>query len=356
MENIEYLNWLKGKGLYDYAKDASIGVKRVFTQCLFVKDEQLLIIGDRGNTNCNVAAVLSGAYFLAATQLNIGAKIVLQDVKAGTEPADQSIISSLSGIGSKNIIVLNMSDKLGGIDALGKSFRKFCKKMDHRFVSAMGLGALGNEKIKEVVSAIDTNYKVMQDAHSIVKSAFDNAEEINIKTTAGTNLHYNVKGIKAISADGKYAENGSGGNIPAGEVYIPPNGKRVEGMIVIDGSSRNKESTTLIKELIRIKVEDGSITEITGGIEAEMLRKTIEWAEGNSKNPGSVRRICELGVGLNPNAKIIGATVVDDKSLGTAHIGIGSNYWFGGSIYANVHLDQVFRNPEIYLDGERFNI
>ena len=55
---------------------------------------------------------------------------------------------------------------------------------------------------------------------------------------------------------------------------------------------------------------------------------------------------------MNPKAKIIGAMIIDDKTLGTAHIGIGSNYWFGGNIYAIIHLDQVFRNPKIYLDGK----
>ena len=48
--------------------------------------------------------------------------------------------------------------------------------------------------------------------------------------------------------------------------------------------------------------------------------------------------------------------IVDDKTLGTAHIGIGSNYWFGGSIYAIIHLDQVFKNPAIYLDGKLLKI
>ena len=48
--------------------------------------------------------------------------------------------------------------------------------------------------------------------------------------------------------------------------------------------------------------------------------------------------------------------IVDDKSLGTAHIGIGSNYWFGGDIYAIIHLDQVFKNPAVYFDGELLKI
>ena len=96
----------------------------------------------------------------------------------------------------------------------------------------------------------------------------------------------------------------------------------------------------------------GKIRRKEGGKEDKELENTIKWADSVAKHPGSVRRICELGIGLNPKAKIIGATIVDDKVLGTAHIGIGSNYWFGGNIYAIIHLDQVFKDPKVYFDGK----
>ena len=112
----------------------------------------------------------------------------------------------------------------------------------------------------------------------------------------------------------------------------------------------------LIKKPIELTIKDGEITEIKGGEEAKQLENTLKWAASVAKNPGNVRRICELGIGLNPKASIIGAMIVDDKTLGTAHIGIGSNYWFGGNIYAIIHLDQVFKNPKIYLDGELLKI
>ena len=44
--------------------------------------------------------------------------------------------------------------------------------------------------------------------------------------------------------------------------------------------------------------------------------------------------------------------VLDEKAFNTAHIGIGSNYWFGGDIITFLHLDQVMRNPKVYIDGK----
>src|SRR3989344_5898409 len=356
METLESLKWLRERNLYDISSKAALSLKKVFTPCLAVKDEKLLIVGDIGYENRNVAAVLSGAYYLAAEQLKLDAKLILQDVKSRGDASDDDVIKNLAELRQGNIIILNMSDKLGNIHQLGKSFRRWVAKKSHRFISAMSLGDLVTSNIELILNAINVNYKPLQAQHEEIRQKFERAKEVSITTPAGTDLYYNKGGIKAIAADGNYTMPGTGGNLPAGEVYAPPNGKKIEGKVVIDGSSRTHEHTILIKKPIELTIEDGNITEIKGNEEAKQLEATLKWAASVAKNPGNVRRICELGIGLNSNASIIGAMIVDDKTLGTAHIGIGSNYWFGGSIYAIIHLDQVFKNPAIYLDGKLLKI
>jgi aminopeptidase len=356
METRESLNWLKQHNLYDLSLKASLSLKKVFTPCLGVNDEQLLIVGDVGYENRNLAAVLSGAYYLAAEQLKLDAKLVFQNVKSRGDTSDDDVLNSLSDLKSGNIIILNMSDKLGNMKELGKSFRRWVAKKNHRFVSAMSLGDLATSNIDLILSAIDVNYRPLQAQHEEIRQRLEKTKEVHIVTPAGTDLVYNKEGIKAIAADGNYILPGTGGNLPAGEVYSPPNGRKIEGKVVIDGSSRTHEHTLLIKKPIELTIKEGEISEIKGGDEAKQLEQTLKWAASVAKNPGNVRRICELGIGLNPNASIIGAMIVDDKTLGTAHIGIGSNYWFGGNIYAIIHLDQVFKNPTIKLDGELLKI
>src|SRR3989338_6693791 len=356
METLESLKWLKENNLYDTASKISLYLKRIFTPCLAVKDEKVLIVGDIGYENRNVAALLSGAYYIAAEQLNLDAKLILQKVKARGDVSDEDVINSLSDLKSGNIIILNMSDKLGNIQELGKSFRRWASKKNHRFISTMSLGDLATSNIGLILNAIDVNYKPLQAHHDEIRQRLENANEIHATTPAGTDLYYDKSGIKAIAADGNYTTPGTGGNLPAGEIYCPPNGRKVEGKVVIDGSSRTHDHTILIKKPIELTIENGDIVEVKGGEEAKQLENTLKWAASVAKNPGNLRRICELGIGLNPNASIIGAMIVDDKTLGTAHIGIGSNYWFGGSIYAIIHLDQVFKNPKIYLDGELLKI
>ena len=356
METLESLKWLKDNNLYEDAAKVAGSIKKVFSPCLNVKEEKILIVGDIGYENRNVAAVLSGAYYMAAEQLKLDAKLLLQGVKSRGDVSDPDVVKSLSELKQGNIVILNMSDKLGNIQELGKSFRRWVAKKQHRFVSAMSLGDLATSNIELITKAMDVNYKPFQTHHEEVRQKMDAAKEIRITTPAGTNLVYNKEGINAIAADGNYTAPGKGGNLPAGEVYCPPNGKNVNGKVVIDGSSRTHEHTLLIRNPIELTIKDGEITEIKGKDEAKQLEGTLKWAASVAKNPGNVRRICELGIGLNPNAQIIGAMIVDDKTLGTAHIGIGSNYWFGGDIYAIIHLDQVFKNPTIYLDNQKLKL
>lgn len=355
METIDALKWMRENQLYPLAEHCSLILKKVFSPCLNVQNEKVLIVGDRGEDERRMAAVLAAGYYLAAKEMRLDARLILQDPKAKGDDADLLVKQSLSEL-RQGVIILSMSDKLGSIGDLGKSFRKYVKKNSHRFVSAMGLGDLRTEDTQHFLSAIDVPYKPMQSQHAAIKKLFDESREIRITTPAGTDLTYNIDGIEGISADGNYTSIGSGGNLPAGEVYAPPNGSKVEGKVVIDGSCRTHERTILVRKPITLRIEEGTILEVAGGLEAKELERTLEWASSQAKNPGSIRRICEFGIGLNPKAQIMGAMIIDDKTLGTAHIGIGSNYWFGGSIYAMIHLDQVFRNPTIYFDGKKLEL
>ncbi|HLC50345.1 MAG TPA: hypothetical protein VJI97_02855, partial [Candidatus Nanoarchaeia archaeon] len=254
METLESLKWLKDRNLYDLSYSVSTSLKKVFTPCLGVKDEKMLIVGDIGYENRNVAAVMSGAYYLAAQQMKLDAKLIFQNVKSRGDVSDDDVVQGLSELKAGNIVILNMSDKLGNIQELGKSFRRWITKKNHRFISAMSLGDLATSNIELITKAIDVNYKPLQAQHEEIRKKMDAAKEIHITTPAGTDLHYNKEGIKALKADGNYTMPGTGGNLPAGEVYSPPNGKKIEGKVVIDGSSRTHEHTLLIRKPIELTI------------------------------------------------------------------------------------------------------
>src|SRR3989344_3071098 len=356
MDTLASLNWLKETKLVDLAKETSQPLKRIFLPCLGIQNEKILIIGDTGSAGKYVSPVLSGAYYYAAESLNLNTKLILQESKARGTEADEEVQNAIAELREGNVIFTILSDKLGSLGKLGKSFRHLCKTKKHRFVSAPSLGRLDTDKISAILRAIDINYKPLQVQHAEIKKQLDEAKELHVTTDAGTDLYFNIDGMESIASDGNYALPGKGGNLPAGEVYTPPNGKKVEGKVVIDVSSRTIGGTRLIKHPVTLFIENGSIVNIEGKDEAKELQETLEWAAERAKQPGNVRRISEFGIGMNPNASVIGATIVDEKTKGTAHIAIGSNYWFGGDIYAFIHLDQIFNKPAIKLDGKLLKI
>ncbi|RMF54939.1 hypothetical protein D6745_03700 [Candidatus Woesearchaeota archaeon] len=346
----EYLRLLEKRSLLKTVKTHYPVFINVLKECLKPKGEEVLIIGDLGYPRKEAAPLLAGCYALAAKNLNLDLKVGIQDPKKKGEKAAAHIEESLLELPPNNIIIALTSNMLGSMVEI-KSFRKFTKKRKHKFLSASDLSQLSTKNFPLLVKSIDVDYKEMRKTGNTLKKIFTNAHELHITSPSGTDLYFNVKGMKAKANNGDYQKVGTGGNIPCGETYIPPRGKKVYGKVVIDGSMRTKSGTTLLKSPIKMKIEEGEVVSIKGE-KARLLESTLKWAYTKAKHPWGIRRIGEFGLGFNPNADIIGPTVVNEKALGTAHVAIGSNAWFGGSIYAIIHLDQVFRNPKVFADGE----
>ena len=352
MKGKDCMQWLKNEGILDIAQNHYKSIAKVFKECLAAKkDEKILIIGDTGIKGNNLSAALSACYYLFAKENGYKAELYLEASKTKGEVADEDVAGALVDFPAYNIVVTNLSDRLGAIKQR-KSFRRFCKEKSFKFVSTTSLGYIPTEYITQLVSMLDTNYKELRKRQNKVKVNIDNEREIHVKTDAGTRLKMDIDGINAISADGDFRKYGQGGNLPAGEVYIAPKEEGTNGKFVIDASSRNRFKTELIREPITVKVKSGMITSIEGGIEADILKQSLDWAAEKAKYPSRVKKIAELGIGMNRQAKVIGTTIIDEKAYGTAHIGIGSNDWFGGTIKTIIPLDQVFRNPQIFIDGK----
>ena len=328
---------------------------KIIKSCLKAKNQRVLVISDSGNPGQQLAPMLARGYYLAAQKRKLEAEIMFQNVKKGFMHADEHVATALKELPEGSIIILSVSNKLGRIGH-SKSFRGFCNERKHRFISSTGLGDANNSHFDIFMEAISVNYSRMAKRGLAIKKKLDKAKEIRVKTDAGTDLKFNVDGMKAIANVGNYYSDINGGNMPAGEVYIPPKGYYgVNGVLVVDGSMKSIEGAFLLDEPLKLFIEEGRIVKIEGK-HAELLEKTFCQHENRAKYPYRVRHIGELGIGINPGAVLIGSTIIDEKVLGTAHVGIGSNYWFGGEIKTIFHGDQIFKNPRIFVDGVKLDI
>lgn len=354
MDTLESILWLKKNNLFGRCLSYSQQLKVVLSECLGVTDEDVLVIGDMGNPDHQVAPLFAGSCFLAARFLSLNAKLVFHD--QNSPPGDTEVSRAIERIRPGSAIILGLSGKIGTITDVHKPFKRFCKERRLRYTSTPSLGTLKTGMISTLVGSICLDYPLLNRQHTELKKIIDNGSAIHVKTKAGTDLAIDVNGVTAISSDGYCRTEGAGGNLPAGEVFMAPAKRGVDGRVVIDCSSRSTDTTTLIKEPIILTIQNGEVVEIKGGTEAKLLEQSIKHGEETGKNDWGHRMIGEFGIGLNPNARICGSMIIDEKVRGTAHVAIGNNHWFGGNIFSSIHLDQVFREPEITVDGHFLKI
>ena len=167
---------------------------------------------------------------------------------------------------------------------------------------------------------------------------------IRLRAPGGTDLTARVEGRRANAYHGFAHRPGTYSLCQCQGANISPVEGETEGMIVIDAAVAG---WLLIRDQpITVHVKRGRIVSIEGGREAETLRKHLE-----SKNDENVYNIAEIGVGLNPECRLIGSVLEDEGVLGTAHIGIGSNITLGGKVSARGHEDLMIWDPWIEADG-----
>ncbi len=330
--------------------------KRLLAENLGASDEQVLIISDHGTEGARTSPRLNALYAAAAEELGLQCRLVAQGVKLRGDVASPEVVKALSSLPRGSLILLNISGRIGNLSELGLSYRTFCRERQHRFFSSSNLGLIPDASFGDILDAMDIDYGRLSREGAALKRRLDAAEEMRVTTAAGSDFTVRIAEKTAINNDGRYREPGRGGNMPAGEVYVPPTKRGVEGRIVIDGSYRTKDSSLVPHEPIVLEVEKGDIVRMNATSEAKALERTLAWAERRAKHPWGIRRICELGIGLNPKAKLVGCTILDEKVRGTVHIANGSNKWFGGDVAAIIHLDHVLKKPTVWADGERLDL
>ncbi len=190
---------------------------------------------------------------------------------------------------------------------------------------------------KEMLPTLYVDYWKVKRISEKLSNILTNAKKIRVVTEKGTDVSLNVEGRRGLADTGILRKFGDFGNLPAGEAYIAPLEGKSYGKIVFDGSFAEVGG---LKEELEIVVENGKAVEIKGYGDKVLKKKLIGY--------GSY--VAEFGIGTNPNAKVMGKVLVDEKVLGTVHIAFGTNFTFGGRIHANIHLDGVITNPTVYID------
>jgi hypothetical protein len=177
--------------------------------------------------------------------------------------------------------------------------------------------------------------KIIKDAEHLM-ALFKDVKEVLITAPGGTDIVLDIEDrgfLTDVSInDGEF------GNLPAGEIWCSPVEDGANGVLVIDGSIGDLGN---VSKPLTLKVKDGHLVSIES--EDKDLVKKVEELSSVDK---MAKVIGELGIGLNPGARLVGNMLEDEKAGGTCHIAFGNNMdMHGGQNNSITHRDFLFYKP-----------
>ncbi len=191
---------------------------------------------------------------------------------------------------------------------------------------------------------LNANYELIAERSNKLAGIISRGSNVRITSGIGTDINLVVEGREGHADTGLNHKPGDFSNLPAGEAYVAPLEGKSSGVVVFDGSMAGVGK--LNNEVIRVKVEEGFATEITGGKGAERLLSIMTPFGKLAFN------LAELGIGTHDKALITGSVLEDEKAIGTIHIAFGDNKSMGGTVRVASHLDGVVMKPTVSVDGE----
>jgi aminopeptidase len=297
--------------------------KIIVTKCLGLKGyESCLIVTDRNKTE------IAKAIFDAAAEITPKTTLILTNV--GNVDGGEPTHYVAKEMKKYDVILLVTTRSLTHTKARRDATRRGAR-----------IASMPNIE-ESAMRCIDVDYRRMHDLGARLAGKLSKANTVRVTTPGGTDIEMSLRGVWIDISDGIFTEKGAYGNLPDGEVCMMPVFGTAKGVFVVDGSILSKK----VDKPVRIRVEGGFATEITGGKVAKELNALLR------EHGRAAYNIAELGIGINPKARITGNILEDEKAFRTAHIALGNNVSYGGKINVPIHIDGVMRHPTIYEDAK----
>jgi len=185
---------------------------------------------------------------------------------------------------------------------------------------------------------------MLANAENLMQS-FQHAKSTHITTAGGSDLVLDIEDRAFLTDVKATIEHGS--NLPCGEIFCAPVETAANGLLVIDGTVSHLGQLT---QPLHMTLRDGRIQKMECE-DQEMITRVEKLLGADDE----AKVIGELGIGVNPGAKLVGNMLEDEKAFRTAHIAFGNNAEFpGGQNHSTTHHDFLFRQPTFvvtYKDG-----
>lgn len=194
--------------------------------------------------------------------------------------------------------------------------------------------------------AIDVDFEGTAPRITALARRIDHATDIRLTSPGGTDLTLRCEGRPGRALTGLARDDGTFGAPPCLEAGVIPLRGHGDGVVVVD---RYCVGLGLISDPFRVVFEAGRVVAVEGSADAQRLERLLREAE----NPHAYD-VCEVGIGYNDQALMIDNVTSAESVYGTAHVAIGTTPADPGIelVQGGVHIDMVFADPTITLDGE----
>src|SRR3954454_6113394 len=191
--------------------------------------------------------------------------------------------------------------------------------------------------------AMTADFLAIRERAERLAALWRRTREVRITSPAGTDLRATVARREPMAwLTGICRNAGEVSALPGGEVSLPPVEGTSAGVVVWE---RVASDLGALEGPVRIEVRAGRAVAIEGDGSAARLRDIVETVI-DADNIG------EIGIGLNPAARIGDQITEAKKAFGTVHIALGdSANEYGGLVECEVHLDGLIMEPTIEFDG-----
>ncbi len=200
------------------------------------------------------------------------------------------------------------------------------------------------DQILTSAALLETDFHAQIPVCRAIGDAFSAGSRVRLTSPRGTDLRFSIEGRTA-NVLTNVPDPGQLAPVPDIEVNVVPVTGSAQGTLIADASIPYL-GIGVLDEPVVCTIQDGYVTAMEGGPQGQSLLRHLEsFGDPNCFN------VAELGVGLNPNARLTGEMLEDEGVLGTIHVGIGTSHTLGGEIMAPTHYDLLMWQPTIEVDG-----
>lgn len=183
----------------------------------------------------------------------------------------------------------------------------------------------------------------------------EHTKSMRITSAAGTDVTYTLGHFPVVTQYGYTDEPGRWDAWPGGFVFTAGAPTGVNGKVVIDaGDIIAAPFRSYVQTPIHVTIENGMITRIEGGTDAEMMRSYL-----SGFNDPRAFAISHIGWGINEKVswstmkQTLHSLAQEARSFyGNVMFATGPNTELGGDNDTPAHMDIPLRNCSVFLDGE----